>query len=558
MGVELMQAGSAALADRAGVEDDALVAAVRRGDDRAFEELYGRYHARITGFVNGKVHDHARAEDITQDVFVSALRRMRATTAPIAFRPWIYEIARNACIDAYRRGRRAEQVPLESERLAPADRERLVAGDPAPEAAMAVKEELDHLRGAFGSLSDAHHEILVLREFEGLSYEAIGEQLGLSKAGVESTLFRARRRLGEEFEDLESGERCVSVQTLVAESGDRRLGVRDRRRVMSHAAHCDACRRVARLAGFEVDVPRRRRVARRLGGWLPIPAFLRRGGEQVVTAVGGRGGWMAHLPGLVEPGWGKAAAGVAAAVALAGAGAGVTASRSDSQAPPPAAPAVVAAAPTQAADAGQTVRRGAAAPTARAIAPAAKERVARKDAPAKARRDAPARADGGADRAPAREGGSDAGDGRGGDTGAGGGSQPVRDTVERTREPVRDTVDRTREAVRDTREVVRDTVDRTSDTVRNTVDQTNQAVQQVPEKVGGAGNNVNTTVENASSNAGSTVGNAVQNVQQTATQPANVVPNATDTANDAVNDVSNTANDAVDDAANTVGGLLGP
>ena len=274
------------LADPAGADDGALVEAVRRGDDRAFEELYARYLAPITGFVAGRVHDHARAEDIAQDVFVSALRRIRATESAIAFRPWIYEIARNACIDAYRRGRRAEQVPLESERLAPADRDRLVAGGPAPEAAVAVKEELDHLRGAFGSLSDVHHEILVLRELEGLSYEAIGERLGMTKAGVESTLFRARRRLGEEYEGLESGERCASVQGIVADAAHRRLGVRERRRVTSHAAHCDPCRRLAIGAGFEIDVPRRRRIARRLGAWLPIPAILRRGGEQAATVVG--------------------------------------------------------------------------------------------------------------------------------------------------------------------------------------------------------------------------------------------------------------------------------
>ena len=49
------------------------------------------------------VHDHGRAEDITQEVFMSALRRMRETDRPIAFKPWIYEIAKNACIDAFRR-----------------------------------------------------------------------------------------------------------------------------------------------------------------------------------------------------------------------------------------------------------------------------------------------------------------------------------------------------------------------------------------------------------------------------------------------------------------------
>src|SRR6185436_17596467 len=96
-------------------DDHRLVAAVRRGDDRAFETLYGRYHRRIHAYVMGMVKDHGRAEDITQEVFVSALRRMRETERPIAFKPWIYEIAKNACIDAFRRTRRAEEVSLTSD-----------------------------------------------------------------------------------------------------------------------------------------------------------------------------------------------------------------------------------------------------------------------------------------------------------------------------------------------------------------------------------------------------------------------------------------------------------
>ena len=94
--------------------DQKLVARVRRGDDRAFEVLYQRYHRRIHAYVLGMVKDHGRAEDVTQEVFVSALRRMRQTERPIAFKPWIYEIAKNACIDAFRRSRRAEEVSLEA------------------------------------------------------------------------------------------------------------------------------------------------------------------------------------------------------------------------------------------------------------------------------------------------------------------------------------------------------------------------------------------------------------------------------------------------------------
>ena len=114
-----------------GPTDAVLVAAVRRGDDRAFEQLYSRYQRRITGYVLGMVKDHGRAEDITQEVFISALRRMRETDRPIAFKPWIYEIAKNACIDQFRRSRRAEEVSFDAgDGLGRADQGRLVAAEP--------------------------------------------------------------------------------------------------------------------------------------------------------------------------------------------------------------------------------------------------------------------------------------------------------------------------------------------------------------------------------------------------------------------------------------------
>jgi DNA-directed RNA polymerase specialized sigma24 family protein len=57
--------------------DNDLVAAVRRGDETAFTELYARYQRRVHAYVLGMVKDHGRAEDVTQEVFISAYRRMR-------------------------------------------------------------------------------------------------------------------------------------------------------------------------------------------------------------------------------------------------------------------------------------------------------------------------------------------------------------------------------------------------------------------------------------------------------------------------------------------------
>jgi hypothetical protein len=169
-----------------------------------------------------------------------------------------------------------------------------------------------------------HHEILVMRELEGLSYRDIGERLGLSRPAVESTLFRARKRLTEEYDELVSGARCLRIQAIIATAGAGAVGVRDSRRLARHVAHCQPCRRLAAGAGLDVAAlappTRRARVAAKIAGWLPFPIpFLRRPG-------GGGGGAVAQLAAAGgEPaatGWAKMAI-AAATMVIAGVGAGV-------------------------------------------------------------------------------------------------------------------------------------------------------------------------------------------------------------------------------------------
>jgi RNA polymerase sigma factor (sigma-70 family) len=181
--------------------DAQLIVAVRRGDDDAFAVLYRRYHERVSRFVRGRVADRGRAEDVVQEVFLAAVRRLRATDTQIAFRPWIFEIAKNAAIDHYRRTSRAEEVSIDSdESLRPSDQLRLVGGAQGrPETAILHKERFDQLRGAFGVLSANHHRVLVLRELEGRSYREIAARMEMTHTAVESALFRARRRLHEEY-----------------------------------------------------------------------------------------------------------------------------------------------------------------------------------------------------------------------------------------------------------------------------------------------------------------------------------------------------------------------
>ena len=162
-----------------------LVRASREGDDEAFEELYRRYHTRISHYVRALVRDDGRAEDVSQEAFVAALRRIRRTESEIQFKPWIYEIAHNKAIDAHRRAARTLEVSVDFEGELGAPAAGPPAGPPAPEACLMDKERFDNFRGALDELSESHHQIIVLRELEGLSYREIAARMQLSSAAVE-------------------------------------------------------------------------------------------------------------------------------------------------------------------------------------------------------------------------------------------------------------------------------------------------------------------------------------------------------------------------------------
>jgi RNA polymerase sigma factor (sigma-70 family) len=295
------------------VTDAALVAAIRAGDDRAFEQLYQRYFPRISAFVCRMLHDAAGCEDVAQEAFMSALRRMRATDAEINFKPWIYQIARNAAIDAHRRRSHAVEVSMDADDgLRASDRTRLVGVDGGPDSALVTKERLNHLQGAFDELSDVHTQVLVMRELEGMSYREIGQRLDLTRPAVESALFRARRRLENEYVELSEGRRCEAMrQTMMRMAAGTHKGSEEHR-LARHAKRCHTCRKHAREMGLD-PVTTLGTLRQKAAALLPIPWLFRRSGDGGV--IGGLFSGGANAAPLAE----RAAALVAAA-ALVGAG----------------------------------------------------------------------------------------------------------------------------------------------------------------------------------------------------------------------------------------------
>ena len=103
--------------------------------------------------------------------------------------------------------------------------------------------------------------------------------MGMSRPAVESTLFRARRRLTEEYDDIVSGARCQRIQGIILTAVETRLGTRDTRRLARHLSHCQPCRREALAAGLDRELfarpTVRERVANKIAGILPFPIFAK-------------------------------------------------------------------------------------------------------------------------------------------------------------------------------------------------------------------------------------------------------------------------------------------
>jgi len=180
---------------RIAVDDAELVAQARDGDADAFGRLVGRYEERILRLCRGMVPE-ADVQDVAQEAFLKAFRKLDSFDGRSSFYTWIYRISANTAMDWRKKERRRRHAPLpvgsEGEDLLPGN-------TPAP-AKRASRSELGrHIEAAIAALPPKYQEIVILRETQGLSYEEIARTLEISKGTVESRLFRARERLREKL-----------------------------------------------------------------------------------------------------------------------------------------------------------------------------------------------------------------------------------------------------------------------------------------------------------------------------------------------------------------------
>jgi RNA polymerase sigma-70 factor (ECF subfamily) len=168
------------------VSDEDLIADVKRGSRTAFEALFERYRDPVWRFFRRRMADAARAEELAQDTFVGILEGARRYEARGTFRSYLFGVAYNVLLADRRKAVFRAVTPIDAEPIDPS------TGD--PEAAIWVRD-------ALATLDEDERQILMLREYEQLSYQEIADLRNAPLNTVRSQLFRARAALRTALDD---------------------------------------------------------------------------------------------------------------------------------------------------------------------------------------------------------------------------------------------------------------------------------------------------------------------------------------------------------------------
>lgn len=185
--------------------DQQLVQRAQRGDLRAFDLLVLKYQGRIATLVSRYVSDAGEVEDVTQEAFIKAYRALGKFRGDSAFYTWLYRIAANAAKNhLVAKGRRpgADATIEDAEGF---DEGGMLSESASPEALAMGGELAEVVESALNALPEELKAALMLREFDGLSYDDIADVLGCPVGTVRSRIFRAREAIDQRVKEQISG-----------------------------------------------------------------------------------------------------------------------------------------------------------------------------------------------------------------------------------------------------------------------------------------------------------------------------------------------------------------
>jgi len=165
----------------------------------SFEELAMPLFERLYNFAHWLTQDREEAEDLVQETYAKALKGFRSFQPGTNFRAWIYQILRNTFLTSRTGLKSTATVPLELED----DDEMLPVANDTPESILLQRSDQQLVQQALGRLQVPYREVLLLCEFEEMSYQEISATLGVPMGTVMSRLSRARRALRNAVQELQ-------------------------------------------------------------------------------------------------------------------------------------------------------------------------------------------------------------------------------------------------------------------------------------------------------------------------------------------------------------------
>lgn len=175
-------------------DDRNLIEAFRTGDEFAFVSLYNRYKEPVYAFCLKMLLSQDAAKDAMQDTFLRVYENRDRLLNSRSFRAWLFTIARNQCLNLMRREHRKVGLPEYD-----SNRPELLAPERST-AALEKSERVAMVNHFLAQLKPDYREVIVLREYQNLSYEEIAAITKTTLSAVKSRLFKARRKLATYME----------------------------------------------------------------------------------------------------------------------------------------------------------------------------------------------------------------------------------------------------------------------------------------------------------------------------------------------------------------------
>jgi RNA polymerase sigma-70 factor, ECF subfamily len=175
--------------------DEELVASCLAGERSAFDLLVLRWDRKIQGAIYRLIGSEDDARDLCQEAFLKAYRGLGAFKGEARFSSWLYQIALNLCRDRMRRRKGRTLVSLDA---LEADGQAPVLRDDTTALDLAMSKDVErHVKAAVMALADDQREVIVLKEYEGLTFQEIADVLDLPVSTVKTRLYRGLDKLKE-------------------------------------------------------------------------------------------------------------------------------------------------------------------------------------------------------------------------------------------------------------------------------------------------------------------------------------------------------------------------